>query len=44
VLLKWHPQKILRSFYDDDAALCELVSQAVFRRPDWLEMGSGHAR
>jgi putative hydrolase of the HAD superfamily len=40
VLLKWQPQEILRSFYDDEP-LRELISQTVFRHQDWLEMDRG---
>jgi putative hydrolase of the HAD superfamily len=40
VILKWQPQEILRSFYQDEG-LRALIAQEVFGHPDWLDMDRG---
>jgi putative hydrolase of the HAD superfamily len=40
VLVRWKPQEVIDRFYADDA-LRELVRQAVFEHPDWVELDRG---
>jgi putative hydrolase of the HAD superfamily len=40
VLIRWRPQEIIDTFYNDEA-LRALLKTQVFQHPDWLEMDRG---